>query len=110
MFSASSTSSSISPRVLLNSNMANYIVVKNGHHQQGSHASADQCLISSKREKRHPKLDCAEWHKLVLVYVGPETVSREAFIINEAFMNSFSIHSMRVTTAAVITRQLHELL
>ena len=36
-------------------------------------------LIASKREKRHPKLYCAEWHKL-LVYVGAETVSREAVI------------------------------
>ena len=42
--------------------------------------SLAHCLIASKREKRHPKLYCAEWHKLVLVYVGPETVSREAFI------------------------------
>ena len=32
-------------------------------------------LIASSREKRHPKLYCPEWHKLVLVYVGPETVS-----------------------------------
>ena len=40
----------------------------------------EHCLIASKREKRHPKLYCAEWHKLLLVYVGPETVSREAFI------------------------------
>ena len=37
-------------------------------------------LIASSREKRHPKLYCPEWHKLVLVYVGPETVSREAFV------------------------------
>ena len=36
----------------------------------------EHCLIASKREKRHPKLYCPEWHKLLLVYVGPETVSR----------------------------------
>ena len=34
-------------------------------------------LISSKREKRHAKLYCAEWHNSCW-YVGPETVCEDS--------------------------------